>query len=55
MRTRGLAEEDIPEAVRLYESGMNMMEVGLRFGVSQGVAKRTWLQQGRPFALGDAE
>lgn len=41
MRTRGLAEEDIPEAVRLYESGMNMIEVGLRFGVSQGVAKRT--------------
>ncbi len=40
LRQRGLAVEDTAEAVRLYESGMTLMEVGLRFGVSQGAARR---------------
>ncbi|GAB3922886.1 hypothetical protein GCM10011575_00030 [Microlunatus endophyticus] len=31
---------DTPEAVRLYESGLTLMEVGLQFGVSQQAVRR---------------
>lgn len=34
-RQRGLADVDAPKAVRLYESGLTLAEVGLRFSVSR--------------------
>jgi hypothetical protein len=40
LRQRGLAKDDVPEAVRLYESGLTLVEVGLRFGVSQQAVRR---------------
>lgn len=46
LRQRGIAPEDVPEAVRLYESGLTLMEVGLRLSVSQGTARRTVAAEG---------
>lgn len=40
LRRRGLIEIQIPEATRLYERGMTLMEVGLHFGVSQQAVRR---------------
>lgn len=40
MRARGLAEGEVLEAVRLYDGGLTLQEVGLVFGVSQGVVRR---------------
>ncbi|WP_416447015.1 hypothetical protein AB3K78_06810 [Leucobacter sp. HNU] len=36
---RSLDPSDTPEAVRLYEDGMPLLEVGRRFGVSQHAAR----------------
>lgn len=46
LRQRGIAPEDAPEAVRLYESGLTLIEVGLRLGVSQGTARRAVAAEG---------
>lgn len=40
MRARGLAEREVPEAVRVYGGGLTLQEVGFLFGVSQGVVRR---------------
>jgi hypothetical protein len=32
MRQRGLDVTHVPKAVRLYDGGMTLMDVGLRFG-----------------------
>lgn len=36
MRSQGLTEDQVPEAARLYDKGLTLMEVSLHFGVSQG-------------------
>ncbi|GAB3805612.1 hypothetical protein GCM10028798_27770 [Humibacter antri] len=46
LRQRGLAAVDTPEAVRLYESGRTLIEVGLRFGVSQQAVRRAVAAEG---------
>ena len=46
LRLRGPAAEDTPEAVRLYESGLPFVEVGLRFGVSQKAVRRAVATEG---------
>lgn len=40
IRRRGLDESDVTEAVELYEGGSTLIEVGLRFGVSQQAVRR---------------
>lgn len=50
LRQRGLATEDVPEAIRLYESGLTLGEVGLRFGISQGLCERQWPRRASRFA-----
>ncbi len=46
LRQRGLAATDTPEAVRLYESGLTLVEVGLRFGASQQAVRRAVAAEG---------
>lgn len=46
LRQRGLAMKDVPEAVGLCESRLTLVEVGLRFGVSQGAARRAVAAEG---------
>lgn len=40
IRTRGLDERYISEAVELYVGGLTLMEVGLQFEVSQQAVRR---------------
>lgn len=40
VRRRGLDECNLAEAVELYAGGLSLMEVGLRFGVSQQAVRR---------------
>lgn len=40
LRRRGLASTDVPEATALYRQGLTLLEVGRRFGVSQGAVRR---------------
>lgn len=37
---------DTPEAVRLYEGGLTLVEVGLKFGVSQQAVRRAMAAEG---------
>jgi len=46
LRQRGLAMEDVPEAARLYESGLTLVAVGLRFGASQQAVRRAMAAEG---------
>lgn len=43
---RGLAKRDVPEAVRLYESGLTLMEVGQQFGVSEKAVRSAVAAEG---------
>ncbi len=40
LRQGGFAPEDAPEAVRLHEGGLTLVEIGLCFGVSQQAVRR---------------
>jgi len=40
IRRHGLDESHLAEAVGLYVGGLNLMEVGLRFGVKQQAVRR---------------
>ncbi|MGB2949574.1 MAG: hypothetical protein WBB62_14605 [Rhodococcus sp. (in: high G+C Gram-positive bacteria)] len=46
IRRRGLDECHLPEAVELYAGGLTLMEVGLRFGVSQQAVRRALAAKG---------
>ena len=46
IRTRGLDAKHVPAAVRLYEGGMSLMEIGLRFGASQNAVRRAVAAEG---------
>jgi predicted DNA-binding protein (UPF0251 family) len=46
LRQRGVAVKDAPEAVRLCESGLTLVEAGPRFGVSQQAARRAVAAKG---------
>ena len=46
LRQRGIVPEDAPEAARLYESGLTLVEVGLRFSVSQQAVRRAVAAEG---------
>ncbi|XSS43009.1 hypothetical protein ACQBAR_00550 [Propionibacteriaceae bacterium Y1685] len=42
----GLNESHLAEAVELYAGGLSLMEVGLRFGVSQQTVRRALAVEG---------
>jgi IS30 family transposase len=44
IRNQGLTEEQIAEAVRLYESGLSLAEVGAKVGVDHGTVRRQLLR-----------
>lgn len=48
MRQRGLDATHVPEAVRLYDDGMTLMDVGLRFGARPPLTGATPPSRGAP-------
>lgn len=46
IRRRGLDGRNLTEAVGLYASGLTLMEVRLRFGVSQQAVRRALASEG---------
>lgn len=48
MRQQGLKKRQIPKVIQLYQEGRTLTEVGLRFGVSQGVIRRVLEAHGIP-------
>lgn len=46
LRRRGLARQYVNEAARLYESGLSLSDIGLRFGASAGTVRRVLIAHG---------
>ncbi len=46
IRGKGVAREDHAEVVSLYKGGATLVEVGLKFGVSQQTIRRVLASQG---------